>query len=325
MSVTFLSYSSRSGSTFVARQLAERFDLLVVPETQLAYLVLSAHAGAIFDKARIARLVRNDPQIDWVGDRHLAQVPDRGLTPWAVLDLVVSAYADTKSVATTDVLLKLGGIHRIWPQVRSHVDGARLLCVRRDGRAVVNSLLNSEAPYFDGSTSMGYGDVVRSARRWAQTVRKQAALELEFGPAEVMSLEYSDVVERLDEVLGAVGDWAGWRAVSSASASFVVSPNETHIHKLVEAGPVPSREDAWRTELSRANRVVVEHFAGAELAAFGYPKFESIDTGEKYRLVAKALMAHYAIQMKFAVKRVRRVQSFGELIDKGVYFVRRRN
>lgn len=318
-SFTILTYSSRSGSTYLAREVARQFDVVVVPEFQSAYPALSHPPGTVLRPDQIRYLLERDRQLHWVEEQEVNELLAAGpVSPGHFVRWVADCFRAREGAASTDYLVKLGGLPLTWPQVREHLPGVRGLNVVRDGRAVVNSLMSASSPYLGGSLDMGYGDPVWSARTWVRDIRAQSRCTASF-PDSFKSYRYEDLVKHLDETVGAIGCDQGWRSAEEAR-TFAVTPAERAIHSNIDGPALQSRIRGWETELPREDRVVVEAIAGDDLRRLGYDDHLDVPIGERQWVMARARLVHVRRQGKGWYERLRRMKSPRDFADR----VRRR-
>lgn len=304
---TFLAYASRSGSTFLATQLSRRYDITVVPEFRSAYALLTLPAGVPVNPEVARSLLDADPQLTWTTAEQVLSSLGHAPTPPAVIEAVGRAAGD----AGKPLLFKLGGTVHIWELVRAHFPDARAICVVRDGRAVANSLMRSDAPYLKGS-AMGYGDILRIARTWSNDVTVQCRVATA-RPMEVRLLRYEDLLSDITAMTADLAAFNEWNETTTPTAGFRVAPQEAAIHRLVGSAPSASRIDAWRSELAAADRLVVETVAADVLAASGYSGLLDVDERTRQRILARARQRHRAVTIKYAARRAMRVRSAASL------------
>lgn len=320
--IDFLTYSSRSGSTFFATEVDRRYAVAVVPETQCTYHALSIRAGARLAPGAAAQMLDEDRQVYWLDDRALAMV--RGgdaLTPAELLHLVGEAWLRHTGVDDPGVpfLFKLGGALHVWSQVRSHLPRARAVDVVRDGRAVVSSTLRAEAPYLPGTT-LSLGDPVRAALTWRRDVRTASAL-LADPRSGVLQVQYDSLVTDTAGTVERVARAWGW--APGGSASFAVHDAEAGIHGHVAQGGLEGRLDAWRDELAREDRIVVETLCAAELATVGATDLLDVPPAERRSVLRRARLRHAGVLARTGWQRARRIRSLDELRRKVAYRLRR--
>lgn len=308
MRLTFLSYSSRSGSTFLAKRIAETGNILVVPEMQCPYLLLTRDPGSSVMPDELARLVANDPQISWPVAR-----PDKPLTVAEAVRHLVGSYARSVGYVGTDALVKLGGLPLIDQRARRHLPDLRYINVLRDGRAVVNSLLSTKSPYLGGGMSMGYGDPVWAARRWRDDVAAEMNLAMAY-PAHVICVRYEELVSETEATIKSIFAQSGWQP--GESAGFQVHSEERAIHPNIDQPALDVRVGAWRGEMNRKDRIVVEAIAGPWLDRLGYEEHLEISGLERRRVMARATVRHFALQLRAVALRLRRIGGWAQLVDK---------
>lgn len=319
MRLHFLTYSSRSGSTFLAKEIDTRLAVTVVPETQFTYHILSGATPEI-DRDSLARMVVEDRQIYWIPEDAWGNL-DQSITVEGALVWIAQQYADYQGVPLHgDVLFKMGGALHIWSDIQRHVPNAKAINIQRDGRAVVNSSLRAQAPYM-ANTSLAFGDPVRAAKTWRQDVRIANTLVSQ-PDSGVIGIRYEDLIYATESEVLRLGRLLEWTV--GGSRSFEVNETEADLHTLVGRGGSDKRLSAWETELSERNLIVVEAICRRELSPYGLSQDGRIRRWEKAKVLASAKLQHGRNEAKFAILRLRRVRNRDELMRKATYMVRRK-
>ncbi|HXZ83955.1 MAG TPA: sulfotransferase [Myxococcota bacterium] len=276
----FLVYLGRSGSTFLSRQLdAVSRDLLVTPE--LNFIVTAARMGDTVIRSLspdgLVRLVRQDLQIANLGladdelDACVRACAGRGVRE--LCETLVLAHARKRGREPRVVVVKKSVAHLAADALLRAFPEATFIHVRRDGRAVVNSLIHTESVY-DPGHMLGRGDPVHAARLWVrqlETVERLAQRE----PGRVLDVAYErlvrDPARSVEELRSALAARLGVELRDPAGdAGFLVPERERPVHALVSGPAVEARAEGWRGELGRANGIAVEAIEREWLWRCGY-------------------------------------------------------
>ena len=306
----FLVYLGRSGSTFLSRQLdgASR-DLLVTPE--LNFVVAAARTGDTVIRSLspdgLVRFVRRDLQISNLGltddelDARVRACAGRGVRE--LCEALIGAHAEKRGREPRVVVIKKSVAHlaatalaRIFPEVV-------FIHVRRDGRAVVNSLIHTESVY-DPGHMLGRGDPVHAARLWVRQLESVDRLALR-EPARVLEVAYEPLVREAERSVAslrsALAERLGAELRAAAGApDFEVPQRERPVHNLVSGPAVAARTDGWRGELGRENGIAVESIEREWLWRCGYephflPRASRIEVARaRLRLHAK----HFSLTLR---------------------------
>ena len=276
----FLVYLGRSGSTFLSRQLdgASR-DLLVTPE--LNFVVTAARTGDTVIRSLspdgLVRFVRRDLQIANLGlpddelDARVRACAGRGVRE--LCESLLRAHAAARGRDPSVVVIKKSVAHlaasalaRVFPEVV-------FVHVRRDGRAVVNSLIHTESVYEPGRM-LGRGDPVHAARLWVRQLESVDRLALR-EPTRVLEVAYEPLVRdpaaAVDGLRQALAERLGVElGAAHSSPDFEVPQRERPVHRLVSGPPVAQRTEGWRGELGRDNGIAVEAITREWLWRCGY-------------------------------------------------------
>lgn len=145
---------------------------------------------------------------------------------------------------------------------------AKVILIRRDPRAVLNSQLNSDYGYRGKFTY----SVNQTAREW-----KSLAEATILTHSNELVVVYEDLLRRPDAVMEEVGSFLGAQAgeVKQSSHFLAAIPErERHLHSRVGSEPELARIDAWKGELGARELAVLEDQLGPLMQSCGY-KLES--------------------------------------------------
>jgi len=279
----FLVYLGRSGSTYLSRQLdGASQDVLVTPELNFAVSAALAGDAAVRALApeALVRFVRHDLQIanlDLPDDQLDALVRGcAGQGVRALCETLVRAHAQKRGREPRIVVIKksvaqlaAGKLEAVFPEVV-------FIHVRRDARAVVNSLIHTESVY-DPGVQLGRGDPVHAARMWVRQLDSVAALARR-EPGRVIEVAYESLIRAPEETLARLMAELSAKSgvplrAAAGDAGFVVPERERGLHRLVTGAPVEARTEGWQVELGRANGIAVESIAKDWLARCGYEPY----------------------------------------------------
>jgi len=279
--LAFLVYVSRSGSTLLADRLNNRIcNLYVLPEfralTWACHIAKRSRRCAIED----ARILEFDPQFSNLPDSLQVELRARlcARNTEEVLVGILEAirqWATTKARIESDgsyaptVLVQGGGL--LW-----HKDLLAKCCpnsvwlhIVRDPRGVVNSQRRAVRPYGIGHETMLGGNPLRGARYWQEFVSCAS------DEWDVYTVRYEDFVMSPELTLKGVAQCLGCRLTpihefGRPRGHLSIGRREREIHELVRE-PIDSRRmHAWRHELSRRARLIVESEAIAGMERWGY-------------------------------------------------------
>ena len=283
MRFAFLVYLGRSGSTFLARSLdAVSRDLLVTPE--LNFIVTAALAGDAAIRAlsadELVRFVRRDLQIanldlpDAELDARARACAGQGVR--ALAETLVGAHAEKRGRAPRVVVVKKSVAHLAAERLLEAFPETLFIHIRRDGRAVVNSLIHTESVY-DPGHMLGRGDPVHAARLWVRQMRSVEQVAQRH-PRRVLEVAYESLLQAPEAELESLRAALASRMDvelrgPGGDSGFVVPPRERQLHQLVSKPAVGERADSWRTELGRANGIAVEGIEREWLRRLGYPEY----------------------------------------------------
>jgi hypothetical protein len=272
MKFAFLLYVSRSGSTFLARQLATHSpNLLVLPETRLfGWLVMLGDAGlSALTPSELFDLINKDFQFENLGidKAKLSEVVKRNHRKVGpLIEDLVNLYS--RNGCAADFVLVQIGTPKYCEKLLSIFPDAKFLNIYRDVRGTVNSMVNAHRPYFPGEL-MGAGDVVFAAKQWRSFMKRIDALKTRLPIYEICYEQFCIEIEKdLTEITAAIG--CRFQKTAESSNAFPIGQREQEIHKLVFGPAKRARLDAWKTELSLYQGLAIEIVAKDLLESRGY-------------------------------------------------------
>lgn len=308
MIFTFLIYVQRSGSTLLARHLAEQAaDYVVLPECRLLEVLLAEGEAKVrrLEPPELARLMKLDHQLASLGvdDTVLTNITQavQGQGIRAVLEAVATHYARLQGKTPNAVLIKQGSLFLADQTLAQHFPERRYIHVYRDIRGVANSNIHSRRPYFPDEV-MGRGDVIYLARFWNDFMADVATLRSE---TPVLSVSYEDFCQNPSGTCAKIFSFVGVQQQARPAYTYRVADDEKSIHRLVTQAPQLGRLDAWQQELRWWQGIATEVITQDTLEALGYqPWFlERTSRGRVAVLFAYAFVRHVMLTARFYYQR----------------------
>jgi hypothetical protein len=280
----------RSGTTLVTVMLDSHPELAMPPET--AFLpslgTLEGNEGSALRRAFFDLVTTdrwnvsnwNDLGIDrqslW---RRLVEL--RTFTVTAGLRVLYGMVADRAGKRLVGEKTPANTNHM--PLIESFLPEARFVHIVRDPRDVVMSLNRTSAGSSTQQSAQHWAGMVANARRYARTVRHYHELRYEDLLAEperllrgicaFLGLEFTaamlDYRASGERHVGHLGD----RLLPNGVA-VVPAASRARLHENLTRPLQKDRAGAWRSEMSTADRVVVERIAGPLMDELGYERSE---------------------------------------------------
>lgn len=272
-SIVFLTYLSRSGSTYLSSKLSEYADIGVGIEADFVdgwitpgFCIKSQkELGAYLD-----RLYESYKFCQWNVDRALLekQVQEYG-TPLDFSQLLTGALSLYFKGASCPVMVHKGGhYYRAINSIRKEMPTARFIFVDRDPRAIFSSMKKS----LDSKTNRPMlEDVLHFAFGYLDTQEriKQFANESFFHLVRYENLlkNESEEIEKLVRFLG-----VRRKKKEQDSRYFDVVPDaQKHLHRNIRSGrPKMNRIDGWKSELDAVDVNFLEISLRQYILANGY-------------------------------------------------------
>lgn len=222
-----------------------------------------------------------------------------------ISNAIVSHYARCQGLeAPKMVFIKHGELLFVQDELLNIWPDSIVIHLVRDGRAVANSLLQTEMPYFPFG-NMGRNDIVFCANYW-QTCMNVVLRLRQNSAANFTEVLYENLTENEEDTLTALCDFIGCssRIPKRTETRYVVNEAEYELHKNVNQPTIQSRSDAWKSELNLWQGVFFEMVTKHTLALYGYSMWYSNLIDHRYRLlyILRAYFVHIALTCKFLGK-----------------------
>jgi len=180
----------------------------------------------------------------------------------------------------------IGEIKKIFPN-------SRFIFIIRDARAIYYSQKKSKGstnrkPMTDNPirTAIGYNKVIREIIKY----KNKSWLEI---------IKYEDLIRnknfKIDKLLKFLN--VNSKKVGASNYFEKIPNNQKYLHKNIKSGPIVSRINAWKKELSMEERFVFQQVCFKILYDFNYP-MEKIDFGK-----IKQIYIYYKFYLDYIFKR----------------------
>lgn len=284
LQIAFLVYDSRSGSTFLSKQISECLPrVIVTPEIGFDLLLEYGEQG-----------LRNKGW-EWFVDRMLKGHEFRNLnmTKSEILSAlgknlksvqlesgirnIIHAWVKKqgKEIAAINwVVIKNGSHAKYWRQILNLFSfKAYFIYIVRDPRAVISSKYKTPRPHYPYE-NMAWGGLILSCLRWKLYYKNMARAEKNGGV--VLRICYENFIADMQNGLTQIANFLGINDDTiidgcESRHTYVLPEKEIGIHKLaLSSKPVSNRIEAWREELDASNIRKIEALCFNEMIDCGY-------------------------------------------------------
>lgn len=289
----FLVYRRRSGSTFLSNLLCGSPEIGIAPESRFLERLWKRFKERPIRHEEDLRQVLDailfaEPRFSaWEIDREEAWKRLAPRLPLLVPELsrwLIGTFCDHRFPGTTIRGMKKGGWYaRNIDVLRTLFPTARFIMLLRDGRAVFSSCKRA---HYGTSGRPFETNPRREAFAWHRVVR---SFERHRSSDFTLLVRYEDLIAEPRSTLRSILEFLGASATDHLLDSMLRSrrrfrfdPATAHLHRNVDVGPLRSRIDAWRQELSPVEIRSFELAAGPALERNGYPLLHT--QGTQHRL-----------------------------------------
>lgn len=266
----FLLHLNRSGSTLLAKSLDTHFNAFVSIEAQFVSRTFKNHAFPL-DKAGLKRFtdeLETDEKFPFWGitikdlEARLTNLPLP--VPLASVWSIIFEMA-TEGSQYDWFILKSGKHYRYYDQLRSGFPGSKFLFIKRDPRAVFNSLSKSVNSL---TRQVMNNDVARFCAVYLgamQLVSKHAKQQ------DFMVVDYDRLVKDEKLIMAEVSAFLD-TPMKDGQSNYAdrVPENQRHLHTNVAEGTKPTRIIGWKTELEGREIFVIQSLLAKQLKLDGY-------------------------------------------------------
>jgi hypothetical protein len=270
----FLLYDSRSGSTFLSRELGRACpDLLVTPEISFRPLLLVPDPVLAAGGTRLARRILSGRSMANIGlgENELATLLAglaRPLSRGGVMRAIAGWHADHEGTRRATMVLVKSGEHIFHVRrLLSELPDARFVYLYRDPRAVISSKLRTRRPYYPRE-AMAWGGSLLAALQWRAYCKTIDEFQVSTACKQVA---YEKLVTRTDSTVAEIAVYLGVGVGGASGREYHVPEAERSIHPRVFANGISQdRLTAWHDELSRQDELVIQRLLMPVMADRGY-------------------------------------------------------
>ncbi len=263
----FLLYVPRSGSTWLANQLANKSsEILVLPE--LKTLEILYGLNDLSDPRRIAKSINSDPR--WkntnIGFSQLLELlqSEKELTPKRILDKLVANIISKRKMNPKAVLFKNGT--SLWhvEKIEKHFKRLSFLHIYRDPRGCISSMLKAKAAFrpnekFTVKNSYQLSKYYKQYRISARAIQNNRLIEINY---ESLVLDQTRVLKTLLNELNI--------RETKKHSSLAISEEEKRLHANINKSSLKNRIVGWKNDLSIADGKLVEYMCADYLFGENY-------------------------------------------------------
>ena len=287
LTLGFVVYRSRSGSTLFADRLGRHPDVLVTPESNvipniLKYYNSNDHSSCKWEDfvRGLAHFIFSEQKLqDWklMSEEFSQQLIEYGPCDWTkVVNLLCAAYRDMMKPDSRVVMIKKSGWYsrNLYFLLRS-IPNAMAIGVIRDPRAVYNSA--RVALHSENRTPLA-GSLISNARGWRNFVR-QVEETSDMLPQRVLFVRYEDLLEDLVLTLQRSWNHLGLNLTPiqdiqailvDQADSHLITDRTRHLHENVTREPIKELGTKWQNELPCLHASIMKWICRKEMKRYLY-------------------------------------------------------
>lgn len=271
--ISFLVSDSRSGSTYLARMMHERFKgVVVTPEISLRE-AMRAHKRNPDDIEAIGQALDNGRFFSALGvDRTKAmntyQPGDAKNFGLFVFQMFREAYSNEKP---EHIIVKKG--HHVFDaaRIKRFFPSAQFICLYRDPRAIFESKRRTKRPYWP-KENMAWAGIVGSVLRGKKYFGHMIKIE---ESQKSIRLKFEDLVESDSTVLVRLTEFLSAEILGDQEVlkkNYIIPSREEAIHPGAKSPSINQQSvDAWKIELTHVEQSIVDLLTKSERKVLGYP------------------------------------------------------
>jgi hypothetical protein len=302
MTILFLTYVNRSGSTYLSNILSSSDDVCVCPEGDLLVRIFLEDPGRKIQLTsrsfeKIAGLFREDHKMrSWDLNETLHECLENTSTNIEAFAAVLNCYRNAFKPGAVQVLFKAERLPALMERIRRAAGDVgqdiRFLSLVRDPRAVIAS---QKLTRITETGKIMAGNVVVSARKWTVDVRR--VMNHQATEDDTMIIKYESLIEETGRNLKRISAFCSVDLTGClpehGDLETRLAREERRIHSRIGMPPDPGRIKAWANSLATEDIYLIERLAASVMSDLGYSLFSS---GIRWKL---ELFRVYSLSLHF--------------------------
>lgn len=309
-----LLHLSRSGSTYLARHLAENCsDLAVISETNY-FRTLLAHQkiDKKYQPKKLALLITEDPKFksfQFSKKEILEALQNCENHKEAIISITEMILYRLGINGVTNILIKDGGLVDFIPEVVTLFPNIKIIHITRDPRGCINSMLHTPKSFNKGKSSMGWDDIALCVSQYQDFMVK--INKIEGAGIAMLPVIYENLVSDKNAVIENAINYLELLpcAEDKNRSKNLLRKKELIIHKNIYNPEKKERVSAWKHELKRWEIIYIE----SKLKAFIPEPTIKKNSFSLIFSVLRAWINHIAGMFKLTVYRIKRYLLIGNL------------
>ncbi len=268
MPAFFIFYLSRSGSTFLAKELCERYPVIIPPESNIMQSVLLDHHAWTADRG-VDLILQDKKMKDWqIADSDIEELGYAMQSKGGFLNELCELYKNTKTSNAATIGIKKGNYIHVYQDLKAHFPNAKFIILVRDGRAIFSSQKNST---YSVTQKAFETNPIRSAMQWKQYARLAQKIKAEH-PDNTMLLKYEELIQNTDEAFKKLESFIGLQPGESVMNYQVPERYGKELHQNIDKRPIANAINKWKEKLEASEISKFETIAGQDLEQNGYKR-----------------------------------------------------
>ena len=266
--VTLL-YAPRSGSTFLAKELTNRYDIYFAPETNFVTTILKNYKeinNSNFEEC-LNEVLNEKKFLDWNISKEDIKNRISSLLPLKsnqLISNIISLYKE-KTENSSPIGIKKGAYLNYYDLINQNFPDNKYIGLIRDGRSVFASQKLSIRSELQTPFET---DPVEAAKAWVDITEKLRRIDNNNN--NILLVKYEDLIGNFEQTIVKISEFLKIVKLSEPVNRYFLPERYNVLHKNVKFDPIQGNLDVWKKKLTENEILSFEKIARKTLISEGY-------------------------------------------------------